>query len=174
MSGCQECAFCNPCENPSKQTNKQKNVAGNNTLHLSAQLIELLNAEPGAGQHACVGGKKYSDISVSKIRQVEPGEDRLSFLVVCVRVCVLFTNIQVSDQKFMLIDDSSSKIPRLPWDVLPPTLPPKEAALACVCTVRSWTLPWILLCLPKEMGQRSSLCSKLHQPDLLTYLFMQT
>lgn len=91
-------------------------MAGNNTRHLSAQLIELLNAEPGAGQHACVGEKKYpsADISVAKIRQVKPGEDRLSFLVVCVRVCVLFINIQVSDQKFMLIGDSSSKIPRLP------------------------------------------------------------
>lgn len=49
---------------------------GNNTLHLSAQLIMLLNVDPRAGQHTCMGGKKYpsSDLSMAKTWQVEPGE----------------------------------------------------------------------------------------------------
>ena len=61
---------------PMKIQAKKKTWQGNNTLCLSAQATELLNVEPRAGQHMCMGGKKYpsSELSMAKIWQVEPGE----------------------------------------------------------------------------------------------------
>lgn len=179
MPGCQECAFCNPYENSSKtkkQTQNKKTTCGR-TIIPSIYLLSWLSCSMWTLGQANTHAWEAKNILVltfpwQKHGKSSLGRGRIGLHSSVLRKSLcLFQHIEISDQKFVLIGDSSSKIPWLPWDTLPTTLSPKEGTLLCLCML---ILTLILLCLPNETGQRNDVCSKLNQPDLFTDLFMQT